>query len=909
MPVTVVTSPDGAEYEVNHPETATDEEILAYARQEFGKPAIEDEQNASAREQFMYAFDKEGNLTTYAGDILESKFPLGAISFDFSEGFQYLSPTERYGEEFMEATPEQRREIIMQRREEQLGIDYGEDFREDAEGMAATLGQVAKAVADPAAALIPVGRGYKAIAATSGGLGATYEVLEDVAENKPIDVKEAALTGAVSAVGVPVTIAGARTVANIVQDKVANKAFNNAQKVINEKAAQGYVVKDMPKVLEEAGVDMVKLASAQSKLGKKLTVPAFADAAEIAANQAITRDSAVTRTISKGLDKYLGTLSTRVRNISEPVFGRLRKFEYNIHVNTQNKLNAVKPFIEMLGKTDPKFKQRIARTLFNGNFDAAEGLMRVSNPELLPQFSAVKGLLESTANELVESGHSLTKLDNYFPRKVNDLEGLLESLGTKKKSSVEKALQKYAQTKGFSSVAEVPPEERAEVVDLVMRGYKQTTDGGKPRFLKPRTIEQVAPEHMKYYATPEESIQSYLRGAVNDIERRKFFGRSVNEDMAGRFNTDSSIGRFIADELDAGNIPSEKQDELRDLLQARFVGGETATGGVLGGVRDLGYMGTIANPISALTQLGDLGITSALKGLGPTFRSMFGAKEAKLIDIGLDDVISKELSNARKTARGLNELLKYAGFKRVDRLTKETFINASLKRARALARTEKGQQELRKNWGNVFGDEFESLVDDLNSKVMSDNVKFYLFNELSGVQPITLSEMPEAYLTSPNGRVFYMLKSFTLKLYDVVRNNIVKEYKQGNKMKAVKNAALLAGYFTAANTGVGVTKDLLLGRDVRPEDLPSRSLWALLGGFGINQYVSERYLSRGDMKGALINTFAPATPVIDAAFKLGTELPKEDPNIETTLKAVPLVGPIVYNWFGGGAEKFNERLD
>ena len=303
MPVTVVTSPDGAEYEVNHPETATDEEILAYARQEFGKPAIEDEQNASAREQFMYAFDKEGNLTTYAGDILESKFPLGAISFDFSEGFQYLSPTERYGEEFMEATPEQRREIIMQRREEQLGIDYGEDFREDAEGMAATLGQVAKAVADPAAALIPVGRGYKAIAATSGGLGATYEVLEDVAENKPIDVKEAALTGAVSAVGVPVTIAGARTVANIVQDKVANKAFNNAQKVINEKAAQGYVVKDMPKVLEEAGVDMVKLASAQSKLGKKLTVPAFADAAEIAANQAITRDSAVTRTISKGLDK------------------------------------------------------------------------------------------------------------------------------------------------------------------------------------------------------------------------------------------------------------------------------------------------------------------------------------------------------------------------------------------------------------------------------------------------------------------------------------------------------------------------------------------------------------------------------------------------------------------------------
>lgn len=81
MPVTVVTAPDGTEYEVSHPDTATDEEILAYARQEFGKPVAEDKENASAREQFMYAFDKEGNLTTYAGDILESKFPLERYQF------------------------------------------------------------------------------------------------------------------------------------------------------------------------------------------------------------------------------------------------------------------------------------------------------------------------------------------------------------------------------------------------------------------------------------------------------------------------------------------------------------------------------------------------------------------------------------------------------------------------------------------------------------------------------------------------------------------------------------------------------------------------------------------------------------------------------------------------------------
>jgi hypothetical protein len=101
----------------------------------------------------------------------------------------------------------------------------------------------------------------------------------------------------------------------------------------------------------------------------------------------------------------------------------------------------------------------------------------------------------------------------------------------------------------------------------------------------------------------------------------------------------------------------------------------------------------------------------------------------------------------------------------------------------------------------------------------------------------------------------------------------------------------------------------LLGREVRPEDLPDRSLWALLGVFGMNKYTSERYLARGDIKGAVINTLAPATPVIEAAITLGRELPSDDPNLEPVLKGIPMVGPLLYNWFGGGAEKHNERLD
>jgi len=42
---------------------------------------------------------------------------------------------------------------------------------------------------------------------------------------------------------------------------------------------------------------------------------------------------------------------------------------------------------------------------------------------------------------------------------------------------------------------------------------------------------------------------------------------------------------------------------------------------------------------------------------------------------------------------------------------------------------------------------------------------------------------------------------------------------------------------------------------------------------------------------------------------LGSEPFEDDPNFAPALNGIPAVGRLMYNWFGGGAEKFNERLD
>ena len=83
----------------------------------------------------------------------------------------------------------------------------------------------------------------------------------------------------------------------------------------------------------------------------------------------------------------------------------------------------------------------------------------------------------------------------------------------------------------------------------------------------------------------------------HDIEKRKFFGRASKNDEAGKFDTEGSIGNLVDDAIRSGDASPQREQELFELLQARFVGGEQTPSTIGQTIRDLGYMGTIANPI------------------------------------------------------------------------------------------------------------------------------------------------------------------------------------------------------------------------------------------------------------------------------------------------------------------------
>lgn len=881
----------------------------------------------SAMRQFMYGFDESGNDVVNLGNWLDQYIPMGNLSI--TDG--YISADEVYGEGYVAAEPAQRREMQARARERMLLAEYGEEFQPDEGGIARTLGGVGKALTTPTT-LLPVGQTIKGAAAIGAGLGATYSATEQLAQTGEIDPEKLVVPtalGAAGAGGLTALFKGIRVGSQKMAEKSSNDLVKKVQAKTYEKQINGASrQKALQDSLDELGVSREEFARAATISGNKVRLTADAEKAANELDSMIRTDSAVARLIVPSLDKYLGTLSTRIRNISEPVFGAVRKFEYRTHSQTAKALRETEEFTKQMKGLADGVKNPLARALANGNFKAARGILKANAPDLLTQFdSVVVPTIRRIGGELQDAGYKNIDLGvDYFPRLVKDLEGLRASFGRESRGAIDEAVINFAKAKGIETknvslediYKKIGDDDLNMVIEKVIRNEPVRLADGS--LLPYRTIEKLRADQLRFYASPEEALQMYIRRSVHDINKRKLFGREGVDDVvadgAGSVKTEESIQKYVAEEVKAGRIKPEQQKELADLLNARFVGGEEPLGAMASILRETGYAGTIANPMTAIIQLGDLAQSSAFNGLRNTMRSLFGAKNMKVVDLGIEQA-SSELINPRKTTAILNSLFRLSGFSRLDRLAKETTINAALaKYSKGLASTnpkvrEKALAELRKKYAGAYGDEFDSLVDDLANGVKSENVKLLAFHEISDFQPVSLSEMPEGYLRAKNGRLLYMLKSFMLKQYDIVRRNVVQEWNQGNKVLAVRNGAVLTGYITAANVGVQTARDMIYGREVRPEDIPSKAMWALLGVYGLNQYMAERYFRQGQVKEGLVNMVVPATPIIDSAFTLGTDLFDEDKDksLLEYARPVPIVGPLIYAWFGGGTERFNERLD
>jgi hypothetical protein len=230
-----------------------------------------------------------------------------------------------------------------------------------------------------------------------------------------------------------------------------------------------------------------------------------------------------------------------------------------------------------------------------------------------------------------------------------------------------------------------------------------------------------------------------------------------------------------------------------------------------------------------------------------------------------------------------------------DRLGKDTFIKGAMMKNQQL-----DQAAFKSRWSKIFDpdsvdgatprtDELYKQVQEFNGEITPANredLGFMLWNELEGVQPIALSAFPEMYLKNPNlGRMSYMLQSFTLKMFDVMRKDIFAKWAAGDKKGAIKNAANLSTLFVLANGSIDGLKGFMLGKEM---DLSDTVINNYLKMVGFSKFMVDGVAKDGLGK-TLLMTAAPPTALADAVTDPGK-----------ALSMVPVGGRVVEGLFKEG---------
>ena len=478
-------------------------------------------------------------------------------------------------------------------------------------------------------------------------------------------------------------------------------------------------------------------------------------------------------------------------------------------------------------------------------------------------------MLDDIGQEYVDSGGELGYIENYIPRLVKDLDGLRENIFglDPKLQTLYKKLEKQAiKEKG----KELDPTEKEHIINMIMRGYK-TLNEGKPGSAKPRVIKLVDNDMNEYYAHSSEAMMNHIEQMTDVIEKRNFLGKNEL--------TEDGIAKYIREVNEEAPLTQDQEIAIKEILNARI--NPAVTSPIIGAIKNSTYILTMGNPLSAITQLGDLVWSYDQAGVFETLKTAVSKKKIKIEDLGIEK-IGQEFTSTSISGKAVDKIFKIVGIAKIDKLGKETLINGVFNRYVKEAKKGKPSKQLLNDIDRYFDSKdskkIKKLINDLKQGKVTEDVQMLVFNKLLDHQPVTQSEMPQVYLQSGGSRLAYQLKTFTIRQLDVIRGKIVNDIV---KAKTYKEKALGLGKFVRflalwvfAGATKDIIKDLILGRPVDAEDYVYENLLQFVGASRYQIYQAKRYGLKG-----IINRF-----VSPPAFSVGEELVQDVSKLVTDKK-------------------------
>jgi hypothetical protein len=221
------------------------------------------------------------------------------------------------------------------------------------------------------------------------------------------------------------------------------------------------------------------------------------------------------------VDKAIMPLKDLVSSVNQKVGDTLNEFELT---NSKRKFvysNMAKSGLETLSniRKNKDDYSLLKKHIIQNEFDSAKQLFLRYGDEAA--WESIGKSLEAVYIDSSSRGSDIGYLEKYFPRVVNDYEGLAKEAGWKfSKSKFEKLIKDAAETKG-SALTQV---EESLVFENTLRSGQFYPTSNKTNFQKERVVEKVGDNLIKYYADPIESLTNYFSNMSDAITRIDYLG-------------------------------------------------------------------------------------------------------------------------------------------------------------------------------------------------------------------------------------------------------------------------------------------------------------------------------------------------------------------------------------------------
>jgi hypothetical protein len=605
----------------------------------------------------------------------------------------------------------------------------------------------------------------------------------------------------------------------------------------------------------------------------------------------------------------LEPVSTTLRNIHSSIDATLRALDWNISEQTSVRLHRVEKFLKQAKHFSKKELKTLQIQLYNGEFEDARVTLKDAGME--DSFDEVVDVLAEIAQASKAAGREFGEIPFYYPRAVKDYKQYQEFLSEIHgfdPDGVLSAELKKAEAK-HSTLNEF---EAAEAINKVLLGVRSGAVS-VPGNLKKRVIKHLDQESGRFYHDMNQSLIGYIKRMSEDIETRKLFGRDIDFEK-GIADPNATVGGVVAELLKTGAITPAQQEKIYEVFKARL--NYRPSSQIVGSARDVGYLLTMGSPISALTQIGDFAWSAVENGhyAGVGLGQAIAGKGLQRKDLHLEQ-LATELSEENGLRKIVDWTFKAVGLNKIDAIGKEALANSTMARLK-----KKTKEDIKKEFGKYepfLKDGIDQLADDIKGGKITHDVRFMMWSKVLDYQPVSLSEMPLKYLDSPNGRIWYMLKTFTIKQFDILRREWLDQLASGLSNGNAKDAGIgmlkllrTVLPILAANATADEIKDWLLGREGTISDKVSSNLLKL---FGISKYSTYK-LKDGDVGGAGLSVVGiphigvaadmiKDTKDIYKALDEGDTSALDALNDAKSAARIPVVGKIYYWRHGGGVEK------